>query len=275
MPERSNGNSSEHQAAIKKRLSGLLANEIFKHHQVLLGHYRNVFEGQSSIRVLEAIQDRISATLESYYSAANVAFRGEIEKDIGANLHPAVHQLAATSFGFWVINRRLFQAARIASTARKLSERAFALASERIAQDPEDNSTPKEVFLAGFTLAKNRLRAHAKMVGTTEVQAAAEATKIQQAILSSGFFPNELPPREVEQIVPIEGIIPIRKKWLTERDEIVRNRHAATEGQVRNASDLFDVGGQALLHPGDTSHGATLDNIIRCRCSAFFERIAR
>ncbi len=58
------------------------------------------------------------------------------------------------------------------------------------------------------------------------------------------------------------------KQWATVLDERTRSSHVIADGQKRSADDLFKVQGQSLERPGDTSHGATIDNIARCRCSS-------
>jgi len=52
----------------------------------------------------------------------------------------------------------------------------------------------------------------------------------------------------------------------------VRNRHASTDGQVVPVDQPFNVGGQMMMFPGDTSGTATLDNVLNCRCfAAYYE----
>ena len=69
------------------------------------------------------------------------------------------------------------------------------------------------------------------------------------------------------------------KVWSTMLDAKVRPAHAAAEGQGSNGSVRaeapFTVGGERLMFPGDTSLGASLGNVINCRCSAaYFARTA-
>ena len=59
-----------------------------------------------------------------------------------------------------------------------------------------------------------------------------------------------------------------KKQWMTVLDDRTRSSHVIADGQTRDASDLFSVQGQSLERPGDTSHGATMSNVARCRCSS-------
>ncbi len=53
-------------------------------------------------------------------------------------------------------------------------------------------------------------------------------------------------------------------KWLSSRDEKVRDSHKDAEGQIVDVGDPFDVGGALLMFPGDPS--GPPEEIINCRC---------
>ncbi len=61
-------------------------------------------------------------------------------------------------------------------------------------------------------------------------------------------------------------IFEILKSWITKLDKEVRSAHVVAHGQARNIDKLFDVGGEKLDEPKDTTHGASLGNTIKCRC---------
>lgn len=56
------------------------------------------------------------------------------------------------------------------------------------------------------------------------------------------------------------------KTWISREDAKVRRAHAAAHGQQREISSPFDVGGEALMYPGDAS--ASARNRVNCRCTA-------
>lgn len=56
------------------------------------------------------------------------------------------------------------------------------------------------------------------------------------------------------------------KRWVSQRDEKVREAHDEADGQEVPVDEPFTVGGELLMYPGDTSLGATAKNIINCRC---------
>lgn len=60
-----------------------------------------------------------------------------------------------------------------------------------------------------------------------------------------------------------------QKQWLATLDGHTRTGafdHVAPHGQLRPNGDPFAVSGEALMYPGDGSRGASLGNLINCRC---------
>lgn len=64
------------------------------------------------------------------------------------------------------------------------------------------------------------------------------------------------------------GVDTIKKTWMAVMDNRVRRAHADAESQVVNFNEPYVVGGQLLMYPGDSSLGASLNNIINCRCAS-------
>lgn len=65
------------------------------------------------------------------------------------------------------------------------------------------------------------------------------------------------------------------KQWITAGDELVRGNqpkdqfsHVEAEGLSVGLDELFDVSGEAMLFPGDHTHGASAGNTCMCRCVA-------
>lgn len=58
------------------------------------------------------------------------------------------------------------------------------------------------------------------------------------------------------------------KEWVSQGDHRVRPAHLEADGQTRPLSETYEVGGEQLLYPRDMSHGASIGNVIRCRCSS-------
>ncbi len=93
------------------------------------------------------------------------------------------------------------------------------------------------------------LSSRVPLIGMFQIQNAAEAAKQQIATTQDG----------------------VRfKTWVAILDTKTRRSHAFADGQERAINDPFTVMGQQLKHPGDLSLGATLENVMNCRCSAIY-----
>jgi len=66
--------------------------------------------------------------------------------------------------------------------------------------------------------------------------------------------------------------VPMRKVWRAGGADS-RPAHLAAEGQKVPTDAMFNVGGEMLMHPGDSSHGASAGNVINCRCGMYYERV--
>ena len=60
----------------------------------------------------------------------------------------------------------------------------------------------------------------------------------------------------------------IQKEWVAANDERTREDHIDADGQIVGLNESFDVGGEALMFPGDPSGSA--GNIINCRCTVAY-----
>lgn len=67
-----------------------------------------------------------------------------------------------------------------------------------------------------------------------------------------------------------KGVI-LNKRWIAAHDSRTRHAHAAADGEIVMNDMPFEVGGEYLMFPGDTSHGASGWNIYNCRCSSTAE----
>ncbi len=56
------------------------------------------------------------------------------------------------------------------------------------------------------------------------------------------------------------------KQWCSVKDSKTRRSHIAADGQLRKLDEPFIVGGCKMMFPQDDSLGASLSEIINCRC---------
>lgn len=112
-------------------------------------------------------------------------------------------------------------------------------------------------------LLKRMFAGREEGIAVFETQQAAESTKLAEAEVLSGLQPSVLTGISPE-------IIKSKKKWKTVGDNLVRLWHVAANNQTRLVNLPFEVMGELLMHPGDTSLGASLKNVANCRCSSLY-----
>ena len=119
----------------------------------------------------------------------------------------------------------------------------------------------EEVATGAERTLKTNIAARSALIANVETQAPAEQAKM---LTATGIAGHVLLPFQQVTIAPK----PLTKEWNTVGDERVRRAHADADLQLRNQPQNFTGGGEQLKYPGDTSQGASLSNIIRCRCAA-------
>lgn len=117
----------------------------------------------------------------------------------------------------------------------------------------------RELSADATAILKRKLKTRIDRIINTETQKAAEAAKFMEAEVLSGVTPR---------ILGGGGNEPTgtTKRWTTVGDKFVRNLHREANGQVRKLNEPYLVGGEYLMHPGDTSLGASIGNVANCRC---------
>ncbi len=122
------------------------------------------------------------------------------------------------------------------------------------------------------TLFIRRQLVHAKAAAETETQMASESAKGIEAMRLVGIGTDEIKRRGLTTEVVAFKI------WRSQGDSRVRPAdtnspfdHLEADGQRIRVDDAFEVSGERLMWPGDISLGASIGNIIRCRCSAIYD----
>lgn len=73
----------------------------------------------------------------------------------------------------------------------------------------------------------------------------------------------------VQQAIEQGAASGVRKRWSTSGDERVREDHVAMDGTEADLDEPFELPDGSLMNePGDTSLGASADQVIQCRCLA-------
>jgi len=133
-------------------------------------------------------------------------------------------------------------------------------------------TTMLDAAMAGTLISKNdladqatehflsRTLGRAKTIGMTETQNAAEKTKDIEA---TSIFDDEEVVAGGVRLSP-DNIV---KTWSAILDDRTRMAHVDADDQTVPQDEPFIVDGEKLMFPGDDSMGASLENIINCRCN--------
>lgn len=62
-------------------------------------------------------------------------------------------------------------------------------------------------------------------------------------------------------------------EWLSTPDNRTRDIHRNVNGQTKPLNEPFEVAGEKLMFPGDTTLGASASNVIQCRCTEIYNTI--
>lgn len=158
------------------------------------------------------------------------------------------------------------QAEVIGETSAKNAIRSVELAKlesqRKLDDEGQTTSRRAEAIIAG-TLFNRFLAGRLGTIVSLGTQSPAEAAKTVEARVLLDARINL-----VQGSVPTETITEVNQRWVTQGDNRVRPAHRAADGQVRTVGEAFDIGGERLLYPGDTSLGASIGNVANCRCSA-------
>ena len=124
----------------------------------------------------------------------------------------------------------------------------------------EELSIPETAALIQETLAGDRAKMRATRIARTEVIAASNAGS-QAGAAATG--------------------LQLTKTWLPTQDDRTRNGFNSTRNHIDVTDTMrgiamdqpYTVSNQKLMFPGDTSRGATADNIVNCRCTEIYDTV--
>lgn len=226
-----------------------IARELERHYRIL-----------GAIPSVTAFERQIRERLLKHYKKVSGTFSRRIVKELGK---PKNHKMILQSIKETAITKHNAQAeisaASIARTAHKDMQRELDKILKKAAQ--KDIVIDRKKIARQAKLALNRRSmTRLQTVAITETQNIAEHSK-QNEIDWLHKHGAIIGGKNIGEMVK-------KKKWITILDTRTRHAHAMSDNQVVDFDKPYTVKGQLLMYPGDTSLGASLDNIINCRCSS-------
>jgi len=118
----------------------------------------------------------------------------------------------------------------------------------------------REQATTSGAILNRKLKGRAPGIASYETQVAAETAKATETDVLIGQDPSVLAGTNKE--------VGVNKEWTSVGDNLVRDPHRLADGQVVMYNEPYTVGGEKLNIPGDMSQGASLGNVINCRCAS-------
>ena len=218
-------------------------------------------------------QPELTQILRSHYDKVGGIFDHDIRDDLSDDVlsTDAEDEAIAGALALFFTTRAATNSQIITDTNQRDITESANLALQAAQEDAPAGTrvTPIEVAFITGAILNRKLNGRVTAIANTETQAPAEASKLTEAEVLSGQ-PTSVSGGGIE--APVEAPTPT-KEWETRGDELVRTSpfsHQAADGQKVEIDGVFIVGGQSMRYPGDPSLGASVANIINCRCRQKF-----
>lgn len=239
--------------------------------KVLFKNIVNAYREDLGLKKKSFTIKQVNVEREFFNETQNLLARSYEEAQVRAyavlNQDPLVNELISSQ-ELAQINNQVVQEARAYASTRSQT------ISNEILSTTKNNYTQSRTFVdklvkeEGLVLTNSEidslvmdkfnttLQNRIPTIATTEVQNVYQATKnIQMNIINTMFV--------------AQGIN-TQKRWDATLDSDTRRAHAEAHGQRRPINSPFSVWSESLMYPGDTSMGASVKNIVNCRCEQIF-----
>lgn len=210
----------------------------------------------------------LSEILNRHYMETGAVFSDNLSLGMPADISVTDDEASeiAGALALFYATRAPDQARIINSTTQNDAEEAMLAAREAqtdAAMEARPISNLETAAIAGATLNR-ALKGRTESIVITETQIAAEMAKGTEAEVLSGLMPS-VTGGSARQV-------PVEKEWVSVGDSRVRDAHLSADGQTQTLNEPFIVDGEQLRWPGDSTLGASVGNVINCRCSSGFNQ---
>lgn len=251
----------------KLRLEAILRPELEAYNRTIVRDFTRQYGRTGTPPEFSGRNTELAEILWRHYERTGGVFGARMRDELPDDVAISDTEAAAVTAALAAFYARTApeHAAEINATTQDDARGAITFAhEERIAAaaDGRDVSAFEGAAIAGAMLHR-KLNGRLITTVVTETQTIAEAAKATEAEVLSGLPPSVAggTPRQAD----------IEKEWVSVGDSRVREAHLSADGQTRKINTPFDVGGEQLRWPGDNGLGASLGNIINCRCSAGYD----
>lgn len=202
--------------------------------------------------------------LQTHYARVQKAFLGVVENNAKQDSDEDLKDEILAALLLWSEQNVSSSVNSIVDTTQLNMDRAIEQARQAFSDGGIIDYSQREIASAAAAILRRKLSGRETTIATTETQAPAESTKLIEAFGLAGLAPATAVTRQ--RI----GRTASKKQWVTVGDERVRDLHVRVNGQIKPINQPFVVNDERLMYPGDNFYGASANNTINCRCSAFY-----
>jgi hypothetical protein len=245
----------------KLRFERELATEMRAFNKRLTREMVRLYGVDQAVLRADQLEPELNEILFEHYKAVGDEFDDQIAPTLPADIAETSEERAAiaAALSLFYSQRAPEQSGIITATNQRDIDTSISTAVELESTTQELVSSRTIAITAGVLLSR-KLAGRVVGISTLETQAIAEAAKATEVQVLTGQPPSVTGGTLRES--------PVSKEWVTVGDERVREAHVLADSQTQTLNKPFNVGGDLLRWPGDTSLGAQAGNVINCRCSS-------
>jgi len=271
---------AERQLRAKMELEEMVKPALRGYFRRIIRDFRKIYAASGRPINMDAYKSELEVILTRHYERVQRRFKDNIlNRNGGKNLiafsckqtseeRQRLDELIIISLAAWAVEKRARALSFITATNDEQMLRAIEAARRELidAGMPIDNRT---LAVASSSILSRAFNTRVDRIAVTETEESAEATNQIVASATAGAVPFSA--------VAIQGIQPavqtteVIKTWRDMNDSVVRPSHRLINGTSITESGIFIVGGSRLRFPSDTSLGASISEIINCRCFADYQ----
>lgn len=240
----------------KLRLEKRLAKDLLELDQRAVRSFtRSLARTGQPIDYLDLFGEELQSILDGHYGKVGRAFNHQLGPQLASDVAPTVveRRLIVATLTEDFASKAFSQSRHIAETTQGQMGQAVSRSiteAARLASEGTPISKRETDVMAGNFLGRD-LNARRGTITNFETQNPAETAKAREAeVLTEGAM-----------AVP-------DKVWWSVGDSDTREHHLQADNQRVKQTDVYTVLGESLKFPGDTSLGASVKNVLRCRCSS-------
>jgi len=210
--------------------------------------------------------DDLNNLLTKHYGRVETSFKGNISDLLSVSTAQTDSEtdIINSALGLFLVERASEQTSIINNTTQQNMNVSISEAIQLSQEQPEQvGISQQELAMTAGALLSLKLAQRVSGIVSTETQFIAEAIKDTEVTVLSGLEPST--------ITGTTRNVDVNKEWFTVGDERVRPAHVVADSQIRKVGDTFTVAGEPLRWPGDMGLGASLSNVINCRCSSIHD----